>query len=146
MQRFVFCGVCLWIGCGVPTDPVNGYVQIWKSNCSAVERCEAQAPEEDWAWANERLNDCAQAPELDETWAVALIDAVDMGRLTYDRSAAKQCIKDNKAVSCDSFWGAPSEYTCDRVFVGQVECGGECVIHQECNSGVCRGNLCDCSI
>ena len=146
MQRFVIWGVCLWVGCGVSTDPVKGYTQIWESNCDAVSRCEAQAPEEDWAWADQRLTECMAAPQIDEIWASTLRDAVDTGRVFYDRSIAKQCIKENKSILCDSFWETQDEYSCNDVLVGQVGCGEACTIHQECGSGVCRGNLCDCGI
>lgn len=146
MQRFILAGVCGLIGCGVPADPVKGYTSIWESNCDAVERCASQAPEDDWAWADERLSVCSSVMAADENWSMMFREAVELGRVVYDRSSAKQCIKENKTMSCSEFWNATEGGGCGDVFVGQLDCSEECSIHQECASGVCRGNLCDCSI
>jgi len=146
MQRFILLSVFIWGGCGAPVDPVKGYTSIWESNCDALERCANLAPEEDWDWANQRLADCASTIQTDETWSVMFREAVELGNVTYDRSTAKACMKENKSISCGEFWTEFDTDTCGDVFVGQLGCGVECSIHQECASSVCRGNLCDCSI
>ena len=146
MKHSLF-GLCLLsLGCvGAPADPVKGYEAVWRANCDAVVECVETSPEEDWDWIQQRADECAVAGATDEAWGTALRDAVEAGRIVYDQDMATQCLKFYRKIDCIFMWDEKVSDTCAEYLAGQVECAAECSINEECTSGVCRGNLCDCS-
>ena len=139
-------GLCiLGLGCGAPADPVKAYEAIWRANCDAVVECVETSPEEDWAWIQQRADECAVAGETDEVWGNAVRESVEAGRIAYDQDLATQCLKFYRDIDCIFMWDETVSDACAQYLTGQLECAAECSIHEECASGVCRGNLCDCS-
>jgi len=141
-----------WIGlslvtlsCGAPSDPVKGYEAVWRANCKAVVECVDQSAEEDWDWIQQRADECAVAGETDEKWGNAVRLAVKEGRIVYDQDMATECLKFYRKIDCIFMWDEAVAGSCAEYLAGQVECEASCSIHDECSSGVCRGNLCDCS-
>jgi hypothetical protein len=137
--------VTLLVACGAPADPVKGYEAVWRANCEAIVECVEQAPEEDFEWIEQRAQDCATTGELDAQWAASVRLGVDEGRITYDQDLATECLKSYRKIDCIFMWDDPVSTYCDDYLQGQLECDAMCSIHEECSSGVCRGNTCDCS-
>lgn len=59
-------------------------------------------------------------------------EAVDAGRLTYDATAARECLAGLQARACFSTATVPA---CERVFTGRQALGAECFSGPECVTG-----------
>jgi hypothetical protein len=140
--------LCLSVGvmaCGAPSDPVGAVEAVWRANCKAVVDCVEEAPEEDWEWIQERADECAVSGEMDEGWGDLVRVAVEAGRIVYDRDLATQCLKFYRNNDCIFIWDEGVSDSCGLYLVGQMACDDSCSLNEECASGVCRGQLCDCS-
>ncbi len=122
--------------------------QLWRRwievQCSMVHRCPYAAegvgviPP---AYAGSSAAECVSIINTvftvfageDPMWE--LHDAVDRGTVRYDGNAARACIDYAAGMSCDQLQEEPAE--CERVFVGTVSPGGQCVVDLECLRGWC---------
>jgi len=95
--------------------------------CSVIENCygdllQLLAPGEDCL-----ANATVQAEEELAT----LPDAIDAGRVKYDGTKLQACLDEVAAADC-SFLSEREPESCNAVFVGTVEEGGDCQHNEEC--------------
>lgn len=76
--------------------------------------------------------DCAQdlALQLEDSLMPLWRAAIDAGTLSYDPSAAGDCVRDLRNLPCDA--EGPRGTACDDALRGTVEAGGTCSSHEEC--------------
>ncbi|TDP71902.1 hypothetical protein DFR33_108116 [Bradymonas sediminis] len=158
MRRVILCFVCAAAlvgfssGCGddegSKAAPVSLESMPQAYSSAVCERifscCSAQE-------ITEELNDAAFSTEEEclntfgaqlEKSLQGVQDAVAQGRSSYDSNRAGECISDMRAAACsEGLWPGvnPAPPSCDLVFVGLVDMGGDCATTEECREGQCVG-------
>jgi hypothetical protein len=124
-------------GCGGDSDDGTAAVPLEEvpakyaaALCTVIENCYGDLlqivnPGEDCV-----TNATVQAEEELAT----LPDAIDAGRVAYDGSKVQACLDEMTASDC-SFLTERDPESCEGIFVGTVEAGGECQHNEECLAG-----------
>ncbi len=78
--------------------------------------------------------------------AGAISASIDAGRITWNASAATQCVAGLNPATCSSYWdqGPAFPAACEQAYAGTVADGGACSIDFECASftSFCDGGTC----